>query len=298
MALDYAWHTLLSSDKRLDVACITVSIHRTMSPSAVQTAFPPARPWPFALAAIMLAMLFYSVDADILRAAGVNVWFESFRYGWPLLLNTLDLLAIALGFWLIGGVSAAHQWTAMGLAKPIAASALFAAILFVPAFAAAWAATGLAEPIKLGELLFGGVVFPVYEEVIFRGLAIGVLMVHFRWPFLIAALLPSLFFGAFHMYQGDGLQESLGIAAITAFGGVWFGWVYWKWGFNLWPAIFLHAGLNSAWTLFALGDNAMGGQLGNLIRITVIAASIGLTIWGQNWLRRVVGEASPGRATP
>ena len=151
--------------------------------------------------------------------------------------------------------------------------------------------TGLAAPLDGQDILFGGIVLPIYEEVTFRGLAIGVLMVHFRWPFLLAALLPSLFFGAFHMYQGDSAQQALTIAAITAFGGIWFGWIYWKWDFNLWPAIWLHIGLNSAWTIFALGDNALGGQLGNAVRLAVIAGSIALTIWGQGWLRRMAGEA-------
>ncbi len=120
--------------------------------------------------------------------------------------------------------------------------------------------------------------------------AIGVLMVHFRWSFWIAAFVPSLFFGAFHVYQGEGLVESLSIAALTAIGSFWFGWIYWKWDFNLWPAIWLHVGLNSAWTLFALGENALGGQLGNIIRVGVIAGSIALTVWGQRRLRRAVGE--------
>jgi len=253
------------------------------------------RPWPFALAAVLVAMLFYSVDGDIMRAVGADAWFDKFRYGWPLLLNTLDLIVIAVCFRWIGGVGWAQQWDTVGLAKPVAAATAFAATLFIPAYAIAWIASGLADQIGADAIAFGGILFPVFEEVSFRGLAIGVLMMHFRWPFLIAALLPSFFFGAFHMYQGDGIEESLGIAAITAFGGVWFGWVYWKWDFNLWPAIFLHAGLNSAWTLFALGENAMGGQLGNAIRLGVIVSSIVLTLWGQDWLRRVLGKNAPAR---
>ncbi|MGB3470501.1 MAG: CPBP family intramembrane glutamic endopeptidase [Erythrobacter sp.] len=256
----------------------------------------PPRPWPFALAALVLAMLFFNIDGDVMRAVGADAWFDGFRYGWPLVLNTLDLIVIALSFWLIGGAGWAQQWSAVGLAKPIAAATIFAAILFIPAYAIAWMASGLSDEAGAQAIAFGGIIFPVFEEVSYRGIAIGVLMMHFRWPFLVAALLPSLFFGAFHMYQGDGLEESLGIAAITAFGGVWFGWVFWKWGFNLWPAIFLHAGLNSAWTLFALGENAMGGQLGNAIRGGVIVGSIVLTMWGQDWLRRVVGEKAHARS--
>jgi membrane protease YdiL (CAAX protease family) len=29
------------------------------------------------------------------------------------------------------------------------------------------------------------------------------------------------------------------------FGGLLFGWLYVRWGFNLWPAFFVHAGLNT-----------------------------------------------------
>ena len=231
-----------------------------------------------------------ALNADALRALGVNAWFETFPKGWPLLLNGLDLAAVALGFWIIGGVGWARQWDAAGLVKPLKASLVFAAILFVPAGLFLLLATGVAPAVDPQDIVFGGVIFPIFEEVIFRGLAIGVLMLHFRWPFWIAALLPSVFFGAFHMWQGDGLEESLAIAAITAFGSFWFGWIYWKWDFNLWPAIWLHIGLNSAWTLFALGDTALGGQLGNAVRLAVIAGSIALTIWGQGLIRRLARE--------
>ncbi|MEM1133799.1 MAG: CPBP family intramembrane glutamic endopeptidase [Pseudomonadota bacterium] len=255
-----------------------------------------ARPWYFAALAVLLAMLFCNYDADILRALGVNAWFEAFPYGWPLLLNTLDLLVIFLSFWLIGGVAPAQQWGITGLAKPIVPALVFGAILFVPVVIALLLLTSPADSISVGDIVFGGLMFPLFEEIMFRGIAIGVLMRHFRWPFLLAALLPSIFFGLFHMYQGDGLEESLGIAAITGIGGIWFGWVYWKWDFNLWPAFFLHAGLNLLWSLFDLGENAMGGQLGNIMRIIIIAGSIILTLRGRALIDKLLrrqNDAAP-----
>lgn len=240
-------------------------------------------------------MLANAYNADALRYLAVDEWFTDFPYGWPLLLNLLDLAAVALAFWLIAGVAWRRQWDIVGLMRPVLAPALFAAILFVPAIAVFLVAGSLNPDLDADELAFGGVIFPIMEEIIFRGLAIGVLMQHFRWHFIPAALLPSLFFGGFHMWQGEGdITQALTIAGITAFGGLWFGWIYWKWDFNLWPAIFLHAGLNSAWAIFALGENALGGQLGNAVRLAVIAGSIVLTIWGRDRLRRLVRE--PGSA--
>lgn len=253
----------------------------------------PSRSWVFAASAIVLAMLANSVNADVLRSFGVNEWFENFRYGWPLLLNILDLAAVALALWLIGGVAWGRQWEIAGLTRPILAPLLFALILFVPALAVFLFAGSINPEMKADSLAFGGVIFPIFEEVIFRGLAIGVLMRHFGWHFIPAALLPSLFFGAFHMWQGEGdIEQALTIAALTAFGGLWFGWIYWKWDFNLWPAIFLHAGLNSAWEIFALGENALGGQLGNVVRLGVIVGSVVLTIWGRSWIERLAGGRS------
>lgn len=249
------------------------------------------RGWPFAALAVVLAMLANSASGDGLRAAGVNAWFTAFAQGWPLLLNIVDLAAIIVCLWVVGGVAPARQWHITGLARPVGAAALFAAILFVPAIAVLMIVSSPAANLDPADLIFGGLVFPMFEEVVFRGLATGVLMRHFGWRFLPAALLPSLFFGAFHMWQGDGLEESLTIAAFTAFGGVWFGWIYWKWDFNLWPAFFLHAGLNLLWPIFALGDTALGGQLGNIIRVSVILGSVALTIWAQPLIGRIAGSA-------
>lgn len=262
---------------------------------------PPAssrRPWPFAGAAVTLALLANLFNADAMRALGVNRWFANVPYGWPLLLNVLDLLAIILALRLIAGVGLSRQWDIAGLARPLLPPAIFAAILFVPTYAALVALAGVDASLDPQELVFTGAVFPVFEEVVFRGLAIGVLMRHFGWRIVPAALLPSVFFGAAHLWQGGDLTEGLSIAALTGIGGLWFGWVYWKWGFNLWPAIFLHIGLNVAWTLFALGDNALGGQLGNIARVAVIAGSIALTLRGQGWIARLAGSrsAQPGKA--
>lgn len=255
----------------------------------------PPRPWPFAACAIIAAMLANAVNADALIAIGANEWFSGLRYGWALALNILDLAAVALGLWAIGGVGWARQWDIAGLARPVLAPLIFAAILFAPAFGVFLVAGEFNRAMQADSLLFGGLVFPVLEEIIFRGLAIGVLMRHFRWPFLPAALLPSLFFGAFHMWQGEGdIEQAITIAAITAFAGLWFGWIYWKWDFNLWPAILLHVGLNSAWEIFALGENALGGQLGNTARLAVIAGSIALTLWAKDRLRQIAGQKPPG----
>ena len=73
--------------------------------------------------------------------------------------------------------------------------------------------------------------------------------------------------------------EVLGIVAITGLGGLLFGWLFVRWGFSLWPPIFLHMGMNSLWIAFDLGENAIGGLLGNVERVVVVVLAIALTLW-------------------
>ena len=91
-------------------------------------------------------------------------------------------------------------------------------------------------------------------------------------------LLPALLFGLVHAGQGSDLGSVAGIVAITGLGGLLFGWLFVRWGFNLWPPILLHVGLNSLWIVFALGETALGGWLGNGLRLAVVIGAIVLTL--------------------
>ena len=74
-------------------------------------------------------------------------------------------------------------------------------------------------------------------------------------------------FGLVHATQGQDPASIAGIVAITGLGGLLFGWLFVRWDFNLWPPILLHIGMNSLWIVFALGDDALGGWLGNALRL-------------------------------
>lgn len=131
---------------------------------------------------------------------------------------------------------------------------------------------------EVSDLLYQAIGSPVLEEIIYRGLAIGILMRLCGWPFLAAALLPATLFGLAHAAQGEAPIDIAGLVAITGFGGLLFGWLFVRWGFNLWPSILLHVGMNALWIVFNLGDNAIGSWFGNALRLLVIALAISLTL--------------------
>jgi hypothetical protein len=161
-----------------------------------------------------------------------------------------------------------------GLGAPCRQPLRWALLIFAPALLLCLAVAPIATGLRAADLLWLALGGPITEELVFRGLAIGLLMRLGGWRWLPACLWPAFFFALAHIWQGSGLLDTLGVAGITAAGGLLFGWLFVRWGFNLWPPILLHVGLNSLWLIFDLGDNAIGGWFGNALRLAVVAAAI------------------------
>jgi len=192
--------------------------------------------------------------------------------------NLSDLVVMLLLLGLAAPAGPRRLFGLTGLAAPIARPLIWAAILFVPAVAIAALAAPVSREFTGLDLFWQGVGFPVIEEVIYRGLAVGALIRWAGWRWWAACLLPAVMFGLVHAGQGQDPGSVAGVVAITGFGGLLFGWLFVRWGFNLWPAILLHIGMNSLWIVFALGENALGGWLGNGLRLAVVAGAILLTL--------------------
>jgi membrane protease YdiL (CAAX protease family) len=196
------------------------------------------------------------------------------------LIACLDF-AILFAFLRLSGVRISQALSNAGLHRPAWPSWLLAVAVFGTGAAVAAVFAGPAsfgEPQTLAwNLLLG----PVVEEVVFRGVALGVLVLLCGWPFWAAVFAPALFFGLGHWAQAQDLADAAGVFAITAIGGVFFGWLWKAWGYSLWPPILAHVSLNVVWDIFQLGDNAAGGLFGNALRLGLVIAWIGGTIWLQ-----------------
>lgn len=139
-------------------------------------------------------------------------------------------------------------------------------------------AHGKYAPQPLGPLLMFGVIGPFVEELQFRGFLFRQMR---RWggaPFWVAAVISSLAFGAGHFYAGTSLADAVTNSTITLVGGMLFCWLVERWN-SIWPGFIIHAGLNLVWSMFALGNNAVGGELGNLARLVSLVVMIVLTVF-------------------
>lgn len=225
-----------------------------------------------------------AVGAALIWAAFSGSWLRpllpslGMAYGRSLLVNLADLAVMAL---LVGLAARAHPrrlFELSGLAASGRRPLAWAGVLFIPAVAVAALLAPVSASFTADDLFWQGVGFPVLEEVIYRGLAVGALIRWAGWPWWAACLAPAVMFGLVHAGQGSDLGSIAGVVAITGLGGLLFGWLFVRWDFNLWPAILLHVGMNSLWIVFGLGENALGGWLGNGLRLAVVAGAVLLTL--------------------
>lgn len=139
------------------------------------------------------------------------------------------------------------------------------------------------------------------EELLYRGFLFGLLFRFAGWGFLPAALGAALLFGGAHLYQGGEAVEAAGIFALTAFGSLWFAWLYVEWDYDLWIPVAFHVLMNAWWVVFPVADNALGPGWFVAVRLLVLALSIlltmavakrrgGLRLRGRAWWWSAVGH--------
>jgi uncharacterized protein len=227
-------------------------------------------------AAVSLALTYSTLSGELLRALIAQ---PSFAYQRSLLASLSDVLVMLLLIALAAKRSPIAVLQSTGIGASPLRPLLWIGLVMLPTISYCLIALPLAVDLTATTIVwpvFGG---PLFEELLYRGLAVGVLMRWCGWRFAPACIWPALFFGLVHAAQGADPVSIGGVVAITAAGGLLFGWLFVRWNFNLWPPLLLHIGLNAQWTLFALGDSAIGSQVGNVLRLVVVVLAILATVW-------------------
>lgn len=229
-------------------------------------------------AAVLAGLTFSAFSGSLLRPYLTAEWITGVPYARSALVSLADIAVMFALVWLAAWSGPARIAAVTGLgASPVrplfwAGASLAPAILICALLVPLSAEAG---PADYGWLVIGG---PIAEEIVYRGLAVGVLVRLAGWHWLPAVILPGLVFGAVHAGSGAAPVEIAGIIAITGLGGLLFGWLFVRWNFNLWPPILLHVGLNGLWTAFALGENAIGDVFANAVRFGTVLLAIALTL--------------------
>ena len=88
------------------------------------------------------------------------------------------------------------------------------------------------------------------EELVFRAFMFGLLFRYAKTGFFWAVILPALYFGSVHLYQGHDLLSALAAFGVTFIGALYFSWMYVEWNFNIWIPAGLHLLMNGALFIF------------------------------------------------
>lgn len=126
------------------------------------------------------------------------------------------------------------------------------------------------------------VLFPLAEEVLFRGLGFVLLVKIVRGPWPLLALPQAVLFGMVHWlgfggFDGGGI--ALFIGAVIAFGGFIFAWLDHLDGDTLWCGLVLHVSMNLAWNVFSLDDAVALGWQATGLRIGTALLALTILAW-------------------
>ncbi|NNE67845.1 MAG: CPBP family intramembrane metalloprotease [Pyrinomonadaceae bacterium] len=240
-----------------------------------------------AVAAISVFLITYLLG-DFLRFMGLRAVLDytSFSLAVNLIQMALAVAGIMLVF-RIGPFGAAKE---LGLKMPAKRALAFAFLATLPMLLAfAFTSSISAKATSLSIFAFG-VFSPFAEELVFRGYLFRQLYRRAKLGFWPAAVMPSLLFGAGHIYQSNNFSEILGIVAITGLGSLFFCWIYMRWQDNLWVPFALHCLMNTHWMLFAVDETALGGWLANIARLATVLAAILLTVYKDKIWKRLHAE--------
>ncbi len=119
------------------------------------------------------------------------------------------------------------------------------------------------------------------EELVFRAFMFGLLFRYAKTGFFWAVILPALYFGSVHLYQGHDILSALAAFGVTFIGALYFSWMYIEWNFNIWIPAGLHILMNGAWFIFTMEGTevAAGGLISNIARMISIALAIAFTVY-------------------
>ncbi len=225
---------------------------------------------------LLLAVALGLYLRDIARAIGMPVQPLPMPFGGSLLDNLLAVLAalVTAHVLLVPGIS---RWRSLGLQGNGARGPLLVLLATLPCWVGFWFLGGFSTEVNPLSLLMLALLFPLAEEILFRGLGFIFAVRVLGWPWWLAACVQALLFGGVHwlgLGGPDGGALALLVFALTALGGFAFACLNRLGGYTVWNGLALHVSLNLAWSVMAIPEDAALGWQGISLRLGAVALSL------------------------
>ena len=190
-----------------------------------------------------------------------------------LLCNGTNLLLCFLVTFYLATFSLKRMLEMLGLNKGIAMAFILALSAALPHILGMQYLHGFNKEVSFTDIWIEGINPGYYEEILFRGFVIGILVRYAKWPAIIPLVLSSLLFAMGHLYQAHNISESIAVffTAFAAGTGFYLFYKYTNW--NLWFPLFLHSFMDTATTASNWHGNFTMRFQDNIFRgITIIFA--------------------------
>lgn len=190
-----------------------------------------------------------------------------------ILCHGTNLLLCFLVTFYIANFSFKRMLEILGLNKGIGMAFMLALLAALPLLLGMQYLHGFNKDVSFADVWIEGIHPGYYEEILFRGFVIGILVRYAKWPALIPLVLSSLLFAMGHLYQAQNFSETI-VVFFTAFGvgtGFYLFYKYSNW--NLWFPLFLHSFMDTATTISNWHGTITMSLQDNIFRgITIILA--------------------------
>lgn len=144
-------------------------------------------------------------------------------------------------------------------------------------------------------LVFTATIWPLGEEILFRGYAFRQLHRRAGINLWVAAAATGVLFGLVHLgqaaVQNQPLEGQLGTVLMMSSLSMLSCWVFTRWDDNLWLLVSLHGFMNLWWAVFDVSDNPLGGWFPNAMRLASVVLIVILTL-RHGRIRRLSGRIS------
>jgi membrane protease YdiL (CAAX protease family) len=171
----------------------------------------------------------------------------------------------------------------LGLVSEIGRGLLFAFLACLPMLLGPLVFGKISRDISILSLLFYAGIWPLAEEILYRGYTFGQLHSRGGLGFWWAAILSGFIFGLVHLGQASvkklPLEGEIGTVLIISIGGILYAWLFFKWQNNLWVPFGMHMFMNLWWNVFDMADSPLGGWGPNLMRLLTVILAIALTLF-------------------